>query len=583
MIPLVLGTDRETNQKVSIEPDILRTHLHLLGATGSGKTVSIQTLVRPLIMTPRPKCCLFLVDPMGNLSNDLLKWIANERLCPEHVRQRLIYIEPARENLVLPFNPLLHESDDHLYYQVGRTIEIMLRAWASQNIEEMPRLRQWSFNLCYAVASMGLPLAASEYLLHPGSPEHEALIGRLSPRLRIVWSEILHSRIADRVRILESTRNRLAPFFDSGILRRMFSTRESRFDVARFIRERRVVLINLKGYKRVDAHIAHTIGGMFVNEIIEQALDLTPAEVDPTYLLLDEFQHFVGPDLFDALPIVRQMGLRLILAHQSLCQLEKSEIDMTQLIWQARSRLLFANDGEDADRIAHELATITFNPKDLKEELKQQKQRIAGYHSEWTSNFSDSHSTSNSIDTSTQYGSGWDSGVTRDPEGNTETRKVSDSERTTRGRAEKHGETSGSSRGRSEVIVTDHEDFWEVSRRTYYTFDEKRVEWAQKVRNRRTGSAFAKFKDDPRLYDLAIDHQPIRETPELLRRVEELKAKNFESEFFRSKEDVEAEMEKLRAEILSTPKIVLSSGQLMPVAASADPVGNVIVPDCPLR
>ena len=102
----------------------------------------------------------------------------------------------------------------------------------------------------------------------------------------------------------------------------------------------------------VDSHIADAIGGFIVNEVLQSAMNMKPSEVDLTYLLLDEFQHFVGPDLFDAIPVVRQLGLRLILAHQSFSQLVKGDLDLTNIIWQARSRLMFANDAEDADIIA---------------------------------------------------------------------------------------------------------------------------------------------------------------------------------------------------------------------------------------
>ena len=42
--------------------------------------------------------------------------------------------------------------------------------------------------------------------------------------LQGLWAEILSARGGEVVRILESTRNRLAPFCDSGILRRMFGS-----------------------------------------------------------------------------------------------------------------------------------------------------------------------------------------------------------------------------------------------------------------------------------------------------------------------------------------------------------------------
>ncbi|MFN0196156.1 MAG: FtsK/SpoIIIE domain-containing protein [Planctomycetaceae bacterium] len=565
MLPLTIGTDLTTGQPVTLDPDLLRTHLHLLGATGSGKTVCIHTLLRPLLSTNRPKCCLFLVDPMGNLSQDLLKWMANERLCPPHVRERLVYIEPAREDVVLPFNPLVHDSDDHLYYQVGRAVEITLRAWASQNIEEMPRLRQWCFNSFFAVAAMGLPLSAAQYLLHPGSPEHEAVLKRLPDRLKLVWSEILASRGNERVRILESTRNRLAPFFDSGILRRMFSSVESRFDVERFIRERRIVIVNVASYGRLDRHIGQTIGGLFVNEIIQRAMNLAPKEVDPTYLLLDEFQHFVGPDLFDALPIVRQVGLRMILAHQSFSQLERGDIDLSGLIWQARSRLMFANDADDADRIAHELATLTYDPFKLKEELFTLRQRIAGHRKEWLKSFGKSSTSSHATDISESESSGYRTGESKDPTALRPTKSEGHDRSGSRGRSEKESLSDGQTEGSSESLVPIHEDFYETSSKSYYSFDDQRVTWAQKIRSKRTGAAFGKFKDDPQLYDIAIAHHPLGETAATLAKVEELKQKNFASELFRSKDEVERETETLRMGLLTNPQIIITTGKPRPM------------------
>lgn len=367
MIPISIGTDPETGEQIPLSPDLFRTHFHCVGATGSGKSNAVQVILRSILATPRPKCALFLVDPMGNLSSDLLKWIASDRLCPPHVRERLVYIEPARSDVVMPFNPLLHDCEDHLYFQVGRAVEIVLRAWASQAIEEMPRLRHWTFASFFAAAAMGYPIAACRYLLRPGTSEQQAMLSRLPDELQHMWSEILRARGSESIRLLESTRNRLAPFFDSGILRRMFSCVENRFDVARFIRERRIVILNVASYGKLDLHIGQTIGGLAVNEIIRTAMNMSPSEVDPTYVLLDEFQHFVGGDLYEAIPTVRQIGLRLILAHQSFSQLLRGDIDLSGLIWQARSRLMFANDAEDADLIAHELATLTYDPMKLKE------------------------------------------------------------------------------------------------------------------------------------------------------------------------------------------------------------------------
>ena len=101
MIPITLGINRDTGRKFSLKKDTFRTHFHLIGATGTGKTTAIETMIRPILMDTRPKACFFIVDLMGGLSEELLRWIASKRLCPDHVRERLLYIEPAREDRII--------------------------------------------------------------------------------------------------------------------------------------------------------------------------------------------------------------------------------------------------------------------------------------------------------------------------------------------------------------------------------------------------------------------------------------------------------------------------------------------------
>jgi len=44
--------------------------------------------------------------------------LAHLKYCPDSVRERVVLIEPAREDVVIGFNPLLHDSPQHGYYKV---------------------------------------------------------------------------------------------------------------------------------------------------------------------------------------------------------------------------------------------------------------------------------------------------------------------------------------------------------------------------------------------------------------------------------------------------------------------------------
>ena len=141
ILPVRLGIDlRNNDAPVHLDADSLARHLHLVGATGAGKTTAILTLLRILMSEPKEKCSLFVIDPLGNLSHDLLRFIASER-CPEHVRRRLLYIEPARNDYVLPFNPLRFAVGDDRYYHVARSVDLILRAWKAQDLAMQPSPR----------------------------------------------------------------------------------------------------------------------------------------------------------------------------------------------------------------------------------------------------------------------------------------------------------------------------------------------------------------------------------------------------------------------------------------------------------
>jgi hypothetical protein len=141
---------------------------------------------------------------------------------------------------------------------------------------------------------------------------------------------------------------------------------------------------------------------------------------------------------------------------------------------------------------------------------------------------------------------------------------------------------SAQSAGQSQTLVPIHEDFLEVSKKTYYNFDEQRVEWAKRIRKRNTGEAFGKFRDDERLYDILVDHHPVIETPKLRACKEELLQQNFESDVFLSKHDVDREADKIRDSLLGEPPIVLTvrppRDNEAPQAASSKP-GSEEPPD----
>ena len=448
----------------------------------------------------------------------------------------------------------------------------------------MPRLARWLFNSFWAAAQLSLTISDCVHLLNPGSPFHAALLNCLPPLLKAEWDEILRAHGSEATRILESTRNRLKPYFESDILRRMFGSKRNALDVHRMMKEGRIVLVNLSSQGRLSGQEADAIGGLIINEVLAVARSLPYGQRYPTYLLLDEFQRFVGRDLEEALPEVRQLQIRLILAHQSFSQLQRGDHDLTSLIFQAQSRMIFGVQGEDADLLAHELGSITFNPKIIKDELYTRRQMQKGHRIVELSSWSEAQAAAENWQKS--FGKNW-------ADQKRETRDVRDfkdatvSEGDSRGGNEQDAKGGGTTRtstvGTHQQLVPNMEEFVELTTRSYYSFDELMNLWARDIRNRKTGETFLRVADDDNIYDVKVKRSTPghlqwnmetlrREFPQAMDDVERFVEANFQSDFFASPQVIDQEAEKRLAEVVATVIVVRQAPTTEAAASPADPL-----------
>lgn len=549
----MLGHDAVTGKEFRVPRDAFRTHFHLIGGTGKGKTTAIHTMLQSLLMDDIEPACFIIVDRLGNFAQELMLWMASTDYCTDDVRDRLVYIQPSREDLVLPFNPLLHDSPAHGYYKVERATEIILRAWESVNIEAMPRLARWTFNAFWAAAQLNLTITDCVHFLMPGSPYHEQLLNVLPTRLQAEWQEIATARSGEAIRILESSRNRLKPYFESDILRRMFGASSSRLDVHRFMAEAKIVIIDLAPRNRLSTQLANTIGALIINEVLATARSLARDVRYPTYLFLDEFQNFVGPDIESALPEVRQLGLRLVLSHQSFSQLERGDYDITSMIFQAQSRMVFGVQGEDADVLANEIASITYEGKRIKDEIYSRRQLQKGHRIvELTSSSSTSSTAQERSKTRGEGRSTSESESSR--HGSTLSEGESEGRSSSIGDSEGETRTDGYTTGKHQTLVPEHEEFSELASRTYVNFDEQRTEWAKRIRNLPTGHALIRLVNDDAIRQIRVkraaaghlryDMQTLaREFPEALTELDALIERNFRSDIFVPAKSIDAEID----------------------------------------
>jgi len=78
MKPLILGTDAAGGQ-MALRPDERRTHMHVIGSSGSGKSKFLECLIRQDLTSQQGFC---QIDPHGTLYRDVLDY------CAHHVLKR---------------------------------------------------------------------------------------------------------------------------------------------------------------------------------------------------------------------------------------------------------------------------------------------------------------------------------------------------------------------------------------------------------------------------------------------------------------------------------------------------------------
>jgi hypothetical protein len=341
----------------------------------------------------------------------------------------------------------------------------------------------------------------------------------------------------------------------------MFGSTVNRMDALRFMREGKILLLDLSPRGRLSPHEANAIAGLVVNEFLAAARSLPRDVRYPTYLWLDEFQRLVTPDFEYAIPEMRQLGVRLILAHQSFSQLKTPTTDLTSLIWQPQTRLMFGEQGEDAELLAQEIASLTYDPKRVKNELYSLRQIQVGHDTVTLKSWGESVTDTDTWGTSEGTTSNESDGVSRRDGADERTRSNGESTGKKNDTSRGVGQSRAKTTSTHEQLVARLEDVRELSSQTFFTFEEQRSLWAQQVRKLHTGVCVARVVNDDRVRTIRVENPKsgllthdaavlTKRFPRVMARYEKLVSDNHATEFFASPEfidrEIDARLERLK-------------------------------------
>ena len=334
---------RNQRKRFGIKQADRRSHMYLIGKTGTGKSTLLKTMVLQDIVAGRG---LALLDPHGDLAREVLERVPVER------RPNLIYLDTPRGNW--NFNPVAPVPPGQEALAVAELIEVFKKIWTD---DWGPRLEHLLRNVLFTLFEIpGSTLADIQRILNDRVYREEVTRDLDNANVREFWL-VEYARYSPPFRavVVAPLQNKLGALLTDPRLHSIIASKENSFDLSRAMDEGKILLVNLSR-GQIGEGPATILGALLAARIglagLARADRPEPSRRD-FHLYLDEFQVFATESLATMLAELRKYRVALVLAHQYLGQLEQAVRDA--VLGNVGTLVCFRVGADDAAHLAREL------------------------------------------------------------------------------------------------------------------------------------------------------------------------------------------------------------------------------------
>lgn len=331
-------------------------HVHVIGQPGTGKSRMLESWIVQDMVAGRGAVVL---DPHGDLYQNLVSWIAMLIEYRPELAERVILLDPNNPTWTVGFNPLQKIEDISIQRLAWFLTDVIMKIWKmdATSYPRMLRLITYSFQ---TLAEFGLNLLNLPRFLN--DPDwRESLISRTAYRdAADYFRHEFPAREGAIQQWVTPVLNKIGPLIydpDVGLMLGSHST----INFRKILDDNLFLLVNLS--KGILGEGNSAMLGAFIVAHLQQAA-LSRANTrrrSQAFLYLDEFQNYTTDNIKDILSESRKYGLSLVLAHQYLDQLST---DLRGAVLNTAGTLVCMRLGyHDASVIAREV----FPPGYLKE------------------------------------------------------------------------------------------------------------------------------------------------------------------------------------------------------------------------
>jgi hypothetical protein len=398
---LYLG-EKDTGGGAYLKREHLTTHAHFLGRTDSGKTRLLQHIGGELAHAG--DAALLVLDPYGGLAHYLKDYCYQNGMAA-----RLITLDAGdalTHGILTGFNPLVRAASPQA---AAAAASLALKSAVGDTSDpiQTPRLVKWAFatNLGLQASERyimnGLTMGDARHVLRFKDNTYRAIfaeiLAELDPDTADLWEWLGQMQLAGSYQTakafneeLGSLGSRISLYTKIPQILSMLATRRYAVDAFAAIQEKRIIVANLSRFTPAGALLFEEseqkiLGTQILHTFLAAAMSRPVKARTPLFVIADEFQHFLCPEVETILTGGRQFGIHLILAHQHLTQLQ----DITKDDWRyyqaviggPRVRVVFGQGGTvDTETMGREMFYNEVDLEKVKQEIHRtiQIQRVKG-------------------------------------------------------------------------------------------------------------------------------------------------------------------------------------------------------------
>ena len=318
---LYLGDNifRGERRKIYLSNEDRFRHFYVIGQTGTGKSSILSVMARQDLRNGRG---LAVLDPHGDFATGLLDFIPKTRA------EDLIFFDPADQGRPMGLNLLEADTDDEKQMAVGEATSIMIKIFGPEIFG--PRIQDYFRNGCLALMDYpeGGTLIELIKLFTDENFQRERVQTIKNPIVK-TWWKTTYAAMGDREKaeMIPFFAAKFGPFITNTLMRNISGQTKSAFNITDVMNTQKILLATLS--KGVLGDINSSLIGLILVSKIQMAAmkrqQMPASERKDFFLYIDEFQNYVTDSIESILSEARKYRLGLIIAHQYLGQLQKSD------------------------------------------------------------------------------------------------------------------------------------------------------------------------------------------------------------------------------------------------------------------